>query len=76
MYNIILISAIHPSGSVIHMYILFQILFHYRYLQVEYSSLCFIAGPFWLYILHTIMHICSSQVHNLALSLHFPLQKP
>ena len=58
MYNIVLSSAVQPSDSVTHMYILFQILFHYRLLQdIEYSSLYFIVGPCWLSILHTIVYI-------------------
>ena len=35
----------------IYIYILFQILFHCRLLQdIEYSSLCYTVGPFWLSI--------------------------
>jgi len=35
-----------------HIYILFQILFHYRLLQdTEYSSLCYTVGPYCLSIL-------------------------
>ena len=39
----------------IHVYILFQILFHYRLLQdIKYSSLCFIVGPCCLGVVHTV----------------------
>ena len=51
IYNIVLISAVKQSGSVIHIYILFQILFHYRLLQdIEYNSLCYTVGPHYIYI--------------------------
>ena len=41
-YNVVLISAVQQSDSVLHIYIyiIFQILFHYRLLQdTEYSTL-------------------------------------
>ena len=45
-YNVVLISAVHQSDSVIHIYILFQILFPYRLVQnIEYSYLCYTVGP-------------------------------
>ena len=38
-YNVVLISAVHQSDSVIHIYILFHILFHYGLSQeIEYVS--------------------------------------
>ena len=44
---------------VIHIYILFQILFHYRLLQnTEYSSLCYTVGPCCLPILYIVVCIC------------------
>ena len=51
-----LISAVHQSDSVIHIYIythiLFHIHFHYSLLQdIEYSSLCYTIGPI-LFIMH------------------------
>ena len=50
-----------------YMYILFQILFHYRLLQdIEYSSLCYTVGPF-LSILYIAVCICQSQIPNLSL---------
>ena len=52
IYSVLLVSGIQHSNSVIHLCILFQILFPYRLLQnTEYSSLCYTVGPFWLYIL-------------------------
>ena len=53
-----LISAVHQSDSVIHIYIIyiythsFHIHFHYSLLQdIEYSSLCYTVGPI-LFIMH------------------------
>ena len=44
IYKVVLVSSVQQSDSVI--YILFQILFHYRLLQdIEYSSLCYTVGP-------------------------------
>ena len=41
-----LASGIQQNDSVIHIYILFHILFHYGLLQdTEYSSLCYTVGP-------------------------------
>ena len=41
-----LISVVQQNDSVIHMYILFHILFHYDLSQdIEYSSPCCIVGP-------------------------------
>ena len=43
----------------IYIYILFQILFHYRLLQdTEYSSLCYTGGPCCLPILYIVVCIC------------------
>ena len=50
-----LVSSVYQSDSVIHLYILFQILFHYRLLQdIEYSSLCYTVGPCCLPILYIV----------------------
>ena len=44
IYNDVLVSGVEQSDSVV--YILLQILFHYRLLQdIEYSSLCYSVGP-------------------------------
>ena len=47
IYNIVFISVVQQSGSVIHIWALFfYILFHYGLLQdIEYSSLCNTEGP-------------------------------
>ena len=40
----------------IYIYVLFQIIFHYRLLQdTEYSSLCYTVGPCCLSILHIVV---------------------
>ena len=45
--------------SVIYIYILFQIILHYRLLQdIEYSPLCFTVNPCCLSILCTVVCIC------------------
>ena len=42
----------------IHIYVLFQILFPYRFLQnVNYSSLLYTVGPYWLSVLYPIVWI-------------------
>ena len=68
IYNVMLVSGVQQSDSVIHTYILFQILFPYRLLWViEYSSLCYVVGPCWLSILYVVMCICSLQTPNWSL---------
>ena len=59
IYNIVFISAVQQSGSVMHMWTLFfYILFHYGLLQdIEYSSLCNIVGPCCLSIARIIIWI-------------------
>ena len=55
IYNVVLVSGVQQSDSVIykriHVYILFQILFPYRLKNIEYSSLCYTVGPYCLSIL-------------------------
>ena len=55
-----LVSDVQQSDSVIvYIYILFQILFHYRLLQdIEYRSLCYTVGPCCLCILYIVVCIC------------------
>ena len=65
----LLISAVQQSDSVIHIYILFYILFHDVLSQdIEYSSLCSTVGTCCLSILCIIVCIivciCSSQTPN------------
>ena len=60
IYNVVLVSGVQQSNSVIHMhiYILFPILFHYRLLQdIEYSSLYHTVGPCCLFILYIVVCI-------------------
>ena len=52
----VLISDIQPSDSVVRIYILFHILFHYVLEDIEYSSLSYIVGPRYLPI-----SICNSE---------------
>ena len=56
-------------SNVIRLYTcILQILFPYRLLQnVEYSSLCYTLGSYWLSILYVIVYICPSQTPNLSL---------
>ena len=54
VYNVVLVSGVEQSDSVIHVHIsiLFQILFSYRLLQsIGSSSLCCIIGPYCLSVL-------------------------
>ena len=47
-----IVSGVQQSDSVIHVTILFQILFSFRLLHnIEQSSLCYTVGPCWLSIL-------------------------
>ena len=56
-----LISAVQQSDSVIHIYILFHILFRYGLSQdIEYSSLCYTVGPCCLSVLYITACVCSS----------------
>ena len=63
IYNVVLVSSVQQSDSVIHIYriyiyILFYILFHYRLLHViEYSFLCYTVGPCYLSILYIVVCI-------------------
>ena len=62
IYNVVLVSGVEQSDSVIYIHILFHILFHYGLLQdIEYSSLCYTVGPCWLSLLNIVVCICSSK---------------
>ena len=70
IYNVMLVSAVHQSESVIriHIFTLFQILFPYRSLHSnQQSSLCYTVGSYWLPILYIVVCICQSQSPNLSL---------
>ena len=59
IYNVVLISAVQQSDSVIYIYIYIYILFHCGLLQdIEYSSLCYTVGPCCLSALYIIVCIC------------------
>ena len=59
IYNVVLVSSVQQSDSVIHIYILFQILFHYRLLQdIEYSSLCYIYSRSLLFTYFIYSSVC------------------
>lgn len=46
--NIVLVSGVHQSDSVIHVSVLFQSLLPFRLLyNIDQSSLCYVTGPFW-----------------------------
>ena len=69
IYNVVLVSAVQQSESVIHIHIstLFQILFPSRSLQsIEQSSLCYTVGSYWLSILHIVVCLCQSQSPSLS----------
>ena len=72
IYNVVLVSGVQQSDSVIYIYILFQVLFHYGLLQeIEQSSLCYTVGP-CLSTLYTVVCICESQAPDLFLPPPFP----
>ena len=57
IYNVLLVSGVQQSDSVIHVhiFILFYILFSHRLSQnTEQSSLCYAVGPCWLSTLPNI----------------------
>ena len=57
IYNVVLASGVQQSDSLMHISILFQILFPFRLLQnIKQRSLCYTVGPCWL----TILYIYSS----------------
>ena len=59
MYNVVLVSGLQQSDSGVYSYIFFQILVPYRLLyDIDYNSLCYIAGSCWLSILHVVVCIC------------------
>ena len=74
IFNVVLISAVQQSDSVLHIYILFHILSHYGLSQdTEYSSLCYTVGPCCLSILYIIVCICQSQTPTPSLPTFLPL---
>ena len=73
IYNVVLISNVQQSDLVIyiyintHMYIVFQILFHYRLLQDINIVPCAITRSLLFVYLYTAVCICYSQTPNLSL---------
>ena len=64
MNNVVLVSVVQQSDSVIHIHVstLFQILFPIWLLQnVEQSSLCYAVGPCWLPIINIAECTCRFQ---------------
>ena len=67
VYNVVLVSGVQQSDCFIHIYcffiyiFFFRFFFHYRLLQdIEYSSLCYTAGPCCLNSLIKYLSICLS----------------
>ena len=60
IYNVVLISVVQQSDSVINTYIhIFHILFHYGFSQnIEYSSPYYTVGPCCLFILYIMVRKC------------------
>ena len=77
-YNVVLISAIQQSDSVIYiLFFLTNILFHYGLSQdTENSSVCYIAGPCCLSVLYIKAWICYSQPSTPSLFLPPPPWQP
>ena len=75
IYNIMPVSAVQQSDSVIHIYTLFfYILFHYGLSQdIKYSSLCYTLGPCCSSIRYVIVCIYQLQTPRIFLSLPYPL---
>ena len=73
IYNVVLVSSVQQSDSVIYIFIsiVFQGLFPYGLLQnIKSSSLCYTAGSNLLSILYIVVCICQSQSPNLSLHPH------
>ena len=63
--NVVLVSGVQQSDSVIHISVLFQILIPFRLLQnTEQSSLCYTVRPCWLSILSIAVCTWQSQTPN------------
>ena len=57
IYGILMVEE--GNHMSIYIYILFQILFHYRLLQdIECNSLCYTVGPSCLSTLYIVVYIC------------------
>ena len=59
---IVVIATVQQSDSIIHIYVLSHIIFHYGLSQdIEHSSLYYVVGPCFLAILYKIVCLCESQ---------------
>ena len=59
LITVVLIYAVQQSDSVVHIYILFHILFDYGLSQdIEYSSLGYTVGPCCLSVLCILVCVC------------------
>ena len=70
--------CIHAHTMYMYVYVythtLFQIILHYRLLKyIEYSSLCYTAGPCCISFLYKLICICQPQTPNLSLPTLSPL---
>ena len=68
--NVLLVSAVQKSESVIHICISthFQFLFPYRPLKnIEQNVLCYRVGPYQLSVLYIVVCICQYQSPSLSL---------
>ena len=67
IYNIVLVSLVQQSDSVIHMYaFVFMFFSIVVYQDIKYTSMC-LTGPFSLSVLFTVVCIYLSQTPNLSL---------
>ena len=65
IYNVVFNFCCTVKWLIIHIYILFHILFHCSLLHdIEYSSLCYTVGPCCYSIQYIIVCICWSQTPN------------
>ena len=80
IYNVVIISAVQQSGSVIHVHtsILFQILFPCRPSQnIRQNSLCYTAGPHLLFLLMIYFSVCGNHLGillGLSQNIKFPIK--
>jgi len=66
---IVVIAAVQQSDSIIHIYVLSHIVFHYGLSQdIEHSSLYYVVGPCFLAILYKRVCLCESQTSNSSLT--------
>ena len=75
--NVVLISAVQQSGSLLHMYFLFHILFHCGLSKdIEYSSLCYTVGPNIIHSIYNSLHLLTPNSQSFPSLSHFPPWQP